>query len=59
METAPIIKLPISVHTPHKELRFCLEDLPGEELLLMLEGQQVVNVNGVFGACITSAVENV
>jgi hypothetical protein len=34
--TTPIITPLISVHTTHKELRFCLEEVTGEGLVLLL-----------------------
>jgi hypothetical protein len=36
LTTTPITKLLISVHTPHKELRICLEEIPGDGLLRLL-----------------------
>jgi hypothetical protein len=36
MEIAPIIKLLISVHTPQRDGRFCLEDMAGERMVLLV-----------------------
>jgi hypothetical protein len=36
MDKAPIIKLPISVHTPQGDCRICLEDMTGERMVLLL-----------------------
>jgi hypothetical protein len=58
LENAPIIKLLISVHTPHKELRFCLDDKLRGRVLLELQDNKDSRENGVLdGACITSTVE--
>jgi hypothetical protein len=41
LKTVPIIKLPMSVNTPHQEGRIRLEELSGELLLMKLQGVKV------------------